>query len=94
MTIHNNPVLDAILARLRPEKAEAVRALILDAVARQFGDSPDPKAVERFLDDIRVAQSLSGIDIDYAEHYTHMHQAGVDFMRLIQAVKAADKDYK
>ncbi|WP_428563172.1 MAG: hypothetical protein ACP59X_23315 [Solidesulfovibrio sp. DCME] len=90
----NNPALAAILARLRPDKAEAVRALVLDAIARQFGDSPDPAAVTRFLDDIRVAQSMSGIDIDYAEHYTHMHQAGVDFMRLVQTVKAADKDYK
>ena len=90
----NNPTLDAILARLRPEKADAIRELITDAVARQFGDSPDPTALARFLDDIRVAQSMSGIDIDYAEHYTHMHQAGVDFMRLVQAVKAADKDYK
>ncbi len=88
----NNPTLDAILARLRPEKAEEIRALILDAVARQFGENPDPAALARFLDDIRVAQSMSGIDIDYAEHYTHMHQAGVDFMRLIQAVKAADKN--
>jgi hypothetical protein len=92
--LDNNPTLDAILARLRPEKADAIRALILDAIARQCGDSPDPSDVSRFLDDIRVAQSMSGIDIDYAEHYTHMHQAGVDFMRLVQAVKAADKDYK
>ncbi|MEA4857499.1 MAG: hypothetical protein AAGU21_04790 [Solidesulfovibrio sp.] len=90
----NNPALAAILARLRPEKTAPVRALILDAIARQFGDDPDPAAVTRFLDDIRVAQSMSGIDIDYAEHYTHMHQAGVDFMRLVQTVKAADKDYK
>ena len=90
----NNPALDAILARLRPEKVDAIRTLLLDAIARQFGDSPEPAALARFLDDIRVAQSMSGIDIDYAEHYTHMHQAGVDFMRLVQAVKAADKDYK
>ena len=90
----NNPTLDTILARLRPEKAAEIRALILDAIARQCGDTPDPTALARFLDDIRVAQSMSGIDIDYAEHYTHMHQAGVDFMRLVQAVKAADKDYK
>jgi hypothetical protein len=92
--LDNNPALDAILARLLPEKADAIRALILDAVARQFGENPDPAALARFLDDIRVAQSMSGIDIDYAEHYTHMHQAGVDFMRLVQDVKAADKDYK
>ena len=84
--------LDAILSRLRPGTVQAVRAAILDAIGRQFGPEPDPAAVARFLDDIRVAQSMSGIDIDYAEHYTHMHQAGVDFMRLIQAVKAADKN--
>jgi hypothetical protein len=92
--LDNNPALDAIMARLRPEKAEAIRALIKGAIARQFGENPDPADVGRFLDDIRVAQSMSGIDIDYAEHYTHMHQAGVDFMRLVQTVKAADKDYK
>ena len=90
----SNPTLDAILARLRPEKIEAIRALVTDAICRQFGDAPDPAMVARFLDDIRVAQSMSGIDIDYAEHYTHMHQAGVDFMRLIQAVKAADKNFR
>ncbi len=88
----NNAALDAICSRLRPEKVETIRALILDAIRRQFGDTPDPAAVRRFLDDIRVAQAMSGIDIDYAEHYTHMHQAGEDFMRLAQAVKAADKD--
>ena len=90
----NNATLDAIAARLRPEKAAAVRTLIEEALAAQFGPDADPADIERFLDDIRVAQSMSGIDIDYAEHYTHMHKAGVDFMRLIQAVKAADKDYK
>uniref|UniRef100_I2PWU6 Uncharacterized protein n=1 Tax=Desulfovibrio sp. U5L TaxID=596152 RepID=I2PWU6_9BACT len=86
--------LDAILSRLRPDTVPALRAAIQDAIGRQFGPEPDPATVTRFLDDIRVAQSMSGIDIDYAEHYTHMHDAGVDFMRLIQAVKAADKDYK
>ncbi|MGE4537382.1 MAG: hypothetical protein AB7D37_09900 [Desulfovibrio sp.] len=90
----NNPTLDAIIARLRPEKAEEIRSLITDAVAKQFGPTADPADVKRFLDDIRVAQSMSGIDINYAEHYTDLHKAGVDFMRLIQAVKAADKDYK
>ncbi|EHJ48495.1 hypothetical protein DFW101_2491 [Solidesulfovibrio carbinoliphilus subsp. oakridgensis] len=86
--------LDAILSRLRPDTVPAVRAAIKDAIGRQFGPEPDPATLARFLDDIRVAQSMSGIDIDYAEHYTHMHDAGVEFMRLIQAVKAADKDYK
>ncbi len=86
--------LDAILARLRPDQVATIRALIEDAVARQCGPEPDPATVARFLDDIRVAQAMSGIDIDYAEHYTHMHDAGVDFMRLIQQVKAADKDFK
>jgi len=92
--LDNNPTLDAIIARLRPEKAEEIRSLITDAVAEQFGPTADPADVKRFLDDIRVAQSMSGIDINYAEHYTDLHKAGVDFMRLIQAVKAADKDYK
>jgi formate-dependent nitrite reductase cytochrome c552 subunit len=92
--LDNNTPLDAILARLRPEKVAAIRAAIEDAIARQFGDQPDPAEITRFLDDIRVAQAMSGIDIDYAEHYTHMHKAGVDFMALIQAVKAADKDSK
>lgn len=91
---NSTPALDAILSRLRPDAAPAVRAAIEDAISRQFGPEPDPAAVARFLDDIRVAQSMSGIDIDYAEHYTHMHDAGVDFMRLVQAVKAADKDFK
>lgn len=86
--------LDAICARLRPETIPAVRASIEDAITSQFGNAPDPAQIARFLDDIRVAQAMSGIDIDYAEHYTQMHKAGVDFMRLIQAVKAADKDYK
>jgi len=86
--------LDAVCSRLRPEAVPAIRAAIGEAILRQFGDSPDPVACARFLDDIRVAQAMSGIDIDYAEHYTHMHDAGVDFMRLVQAVKAADKDYK
>ncbi|MGD9610924.1 MAG: hypothetical protein AB7U59_16085 [Desulfovibrionaceae bacterium] len=90
----NNTLLDAICSRLRPEKAAAIRAAIEDAIASQLGDQPDPAAVARFLDDIRVAQAMSGIDIDYAEHYTQMHKAGVDFMALVQAVKAADKDYK
>ena len=90
----SNATLDAILARLRPEKIDAIRSRIEDAVASQFGPDPDPAALNRFLEDIRVAQAMSGIDIDYAEHYTDMHKAGVDFMRLIQAVKAADKDYR
>ncbi len=90
----NNPTFDAILARVRPEKLEAIRGLITDAVARQFGPEPDPAALTRFLDDIRVAQSMSDIDINYAEHYTDLHKSGVDFMRLIQAVKHADKDFK
>jgi len=92
--LDNNTLLDAICSRLRPEKVAAIRAAIEDALARQFGDQSDPAAVTRFLDDIRVAQAMSGIDIDYAEHYTQMHKAGVDFMALIQAVKAADKDVK
>jgi hypothetical protein len=87
-------ILDAICSRLRPETVAAIRADIEAAILGQFGQTPDATEVVRFLDDIRVAQSMSGIDIDYAEHYTHMHKAGVDFMRLIQAVKAADKDYK
>ncbi|EFL51654.1 hypothetical protein DesfrDRAFT_1509 [Solidesulfovibrio fructosivorans JJ]] len=90
----NNTILDAIITRLRPEKAETIRNLITDAVAKQFGESPDPTEVKRFLDDIRVAQSMSDIDINYAEHYTDLHKAGVDFMRLVQAVKTADKDYR
>ena len=90
----SNATLDAILARLRPEKIDTIRSRISDAVASQFGPDPDPAALTRFLEDIRVAQAMSGIDIDYAEHYTDMHKAGVDFMRLIQAVKAADKDYR
>ena len=88
----NSPALDAVCARLRPEAVPDIKARILSAIARQFGDSPDPAAVDRFLADIRLAQSMSGIDMDYAEHYTHMHDAGVDFMALVQAVKAADKD--
>ena len=86
--------LATICSRLRPDAVDGMRAAILAAITRQFGQTPEPAAVVRFLDDIRVAQEMSGIDIDYAEHYTHMHQAGVDFMRLVQAVKAADKDYK
>lgn|GEM_PF-2075233 len=86
--------LDAVIARLRPDAAPAIRSRIEEALAARFGPDADPGDVQRFLDDIRVAQSMSGIDIDYAEHYTHMHKAGVDFMRLIQIVKAADKDYK
>ena len=90
----NNPALDAIIARLRPEKAAVIRKDITDAVAKQFGETPDPADVKRFLDDIRVAQSMSDIDINYAEHYTDLHKTGVDFMRLVQAVKTADKDYR
>ena len=90
----SNATLDAIIARLRPEKIDSIRNLITDAVTSQFGSDPDPAALTRFLEDIRVAQAMSGIDIDYAEHYTDMHKAGVDFMRLIQAVKAADKNYR
>lgn len=88
----NNPALTAILTRLRPDKTAEIRTLIENAVARQFGETPDPAAVTRFLDDIRVAQSMSAIDINYAEHYTDLHQTGVDFMRLVQTVKAADKN--
>ncbi len=90
----NTARLDAVCSRLRPAEAPAIRARILEAVRRQCGDAPDPAKVARFLDDIAVAQSMSGIDIDYAEHYTHMHDAGVDFMRLVQAVKAADRNKK
>ena len=35
---------------------------------------------------------MSGIDMDYAAHYAQLHQAGLDFMALVQAVKAADKN--
>jgi hypothetical protein len=90
----NHPSLAAILARLRPETVADIKARIETAVTRQFGDNPDPDALARFLEDIRLAQSMSGIDMDYARHYTEMHQAGVDFMALAQAVKAADKDYR
>lgn len=88
----NLPVLDAICARLRPETVPDIRARILAAIARQFGDTPDPAALDRFLADIRLAQAMSGIDMDYAEHYAQLHQAGLDFMALVQAVKAADKN--
>jgi hypothetical protein len=91
---NDNPALAAILARLRPETVPAIRARIEDAIARQFGETPDPAALTRFLEDIRIAQAMSGIDMDYARHYTEMHQAGVDFMALVQAVKAADKTTK
>jgi hypothetical protein len=90
--LDSSTLLDAICARLRPESAPTIRARIETALVRQFGDSPDPDAVTRFLEDIRLAQVMSGIDMDYAEHYTQMHKAGVDFMALAQAVKAADKD--
>lgn len=88
----SSPALDAVCARLRPETVADIRARILAAIARQFGDDPDPAAVDRFLADIRLAQSMSGIDMDYAEHYAQLHQAGLDFMALVQAVKAADKN--
>jgi hypothetical protein len=84
--------LDAICSRLRPETVAGIRARIEEALCRQFGPEPDPDDVARFLDDIRLAQAMSGIDMDYAEHYTRMHDAGVDFMSLVQAIKAADKN--
>jgi len=92
--LDNNTLLDVICSRLRPETVSDIKARIRAAIASQFGEQPDPADVARFLDDIRVAQAMSGIDIDYAEHYTQMHKAGVDFMTLVQAVKAADKDVK
>lgn len=91
---NEHPALTAILARLRPETVPAIKARIEAAITEQFGASPDPEAVTRFLEDIRLAQAMSGIDMDYARHYTEMHKAGVDFMTLAQAVKAADKDYR
>lgn len=89
-----HPTLTAILARLRPQAVPDIKARIEAAIAEQFGASPDPEAVGRFLEDIRLAQAMSGIDMDYARHYTEMHKAGVDFMALAQAVKAADKNFK
>jgi hypothetical protein len=89
--LDSKQALAAILAHLRPETVPDITARIEQAIARQFGDAPDPAAVLRFLKDIQLAQSMSGIDMDYARHYTEMHQHGVDFMALVQAVKAADK---
>jgi len=88
---NNSPasLLDAICSRLRPETVPAIRATIETAIAEQCGDQPDPAAVVRFLEDIRLAQSLSGADIDYAQHYTQLHRTGEAFMRLIQTVNAA-----
>lgn len=90
----NSTLLDTVCARLRPETVPDIKARIEAAITSQFGASPEPAAVARFLEDIRLAQSMSGIDMDYAEHYSQMHKAGVDFMALVQAVKAADKDYR
>jgi len=86
--------INQILLKIEFEERPRIKGEINDALAARFDPDADPADVQRFLDDIRVAQSMSGIDIDYAEHYTHMHKADVDFMRLIQIVKAADKDYK
>lgn len=83
--------LAAILGRLRPETVPDMKARIEDAIAGQFGDAPDQAAVVRFLKDIQLAQAMSGIDMVYARHYTELYHAGLDFMDLVQAVKAADK---
>jgi len=86
-----HPLLTDILSRLRPETVADIKARIETAITEQFGAAPEPEAVARFLEDIRLAQAMSGIDMDYASHYSEMHKVGVDFMSLAQAVKAADK---
>jgi len=83
-------MLESITERLDPAQAAGIRSRILDAVTHAWGARPAPDETLRFLTDIRIAQDMSGIDMDYAEHYTQMHQAGVDFMALVQAVKAAE----
>ena len=88
---NNTPasLLDAICARLRPDAAPTVRTAIETAVTEQLGPSPDQADVVRFLEDVRLAQSLPAADLTYAQHYTQLHRTGEAFMRLIQAVKAA-----
>jgi hypothetical protein len=81
----------ALLDRLRPDRVPAARALLLSALARACGDPPDPEAAARLLADLRLALSLSGADLDYADHYARMHQAGVDFLALARELKEAER---
>jgi len=84
-------ILASILDHIEPCQAASIRALLLDAVADAWGQHPDPAAMHRFLLDIRIAQDLPATDLDYAEHCSRMHETGVDFMDLVQIVKAAGR---
>lgn len=84
-------ILASILDHIEPCQAASIRALLLDAVADAWGQHPDPAATHRFLLDIRIAQDLPATDLDYAEHCSRMHDTGVDFLDLVQIVKAAGR---